>query len=1288
MRHFASFFLLLIAFLVSTLTASALPETGKYYHLVNISSNLVMTNSEVSDHDQSITLTAAEASKWGQVWELRQWSDGVFYIVNPYCNQAIDQNPYGTFLLQWDYSFNDSGANQRFVIEAVGGVEDAYRIFNSEAPQNGKYSAKSRCINAIDTYLLMDDQFNEKSTYWRFVEINKDDVKGPETGSSEHVWEDQTVFGINKEAAHATFIPYPSTASLKADAEAYAKPWITPANDANYLSLDGTWKFLFVDNTDERPGEEFYGNNVDASKWDEINVPGCWEMFGYDKPMYINVNYPFQDNPPYIKNKVDGVGNNPVGSYRRNFNLPAGWENQRVFLHFDGLYSGAFVWVNGQEVGYTQGGNNDAEFDISQYVRTGDNNISVQVIRWTDGSYLEGQDMWHMSGLHRDVYLYATPRTFLRDHYISSALANTANYKRGSVSFSLEMDNRDGNATTKTVDITLFAPDGTEVGQWSKEFAMNAGQTTKNLTFKTSTLTNLKLWSAETPNLYTFIFSQKNADGQEEMAFQTKYGFRDITIKDGLVYINGQKVYFRGVNTQDTHPVLGRSIDVPTMLKDITMMKQANVNTVRLSHYPRQPKMYAMFDHYGLYIMDEADVECHKNWDDKKGMSNDPTWQAQYVDRTERMVYGHRNHPSVIFWSLGNESGTGQNFQATYNRCHDLDSRPVHYEGATRDGASYTDLHSQMYPSLSEVSSKSNYNSRGIPYFMCEYAHAMGNGVGNLKEYWDILESSSFGIGGCIWDWVDQTIYDPEVIPHELLVPGVGLNNDELDARLSTNGFAHYVSGYDEPGPAQGNFLNNGIITPDRAWTPKLAEVKKVYQPAKITLDEDGTTLNITNKYAFTDLADVFYLHCVGLDGGKKANEGFDITLPSVAPGQTVAVTIPTYDKLGLDVDGYVNIELRLKNATDFAEADYPMVTEQVQVAMASVEPVEDETNTDVLSVTSNTAAKTFTVKGEHVNLVIGKDGFLKEFVSNGVNMLASESPINQPIYSNVRWIENESPYGNHNFGNYTADINSASVSSPKLNDDKSVATFKISATDNQCNYVLDCTLTNMGKLTMKVTYKPVASGLRRIGLDMKFPAGFEDVEYYGRGPWENYIDRQDAAYMGYYTTTVDDMYEPYIHPQSNGNRLDTKRINLYNAEKKELIMIESAGTSFSLSHYDQSDFLNAVVHNWELIHQNEIFATFDYMQRGLGNGSCGPGTIDTYYCPSSGSYTQTLSFLGCSDATQDGIREVEASDETLDGGKYEIYNLGGVRLQSLEGQPHGVYILKNAKGSQRIIKR
>lgn len=1278
-----------IAILLSAVAAVAHPVHGKYYHIVNVKTGKALTNGEKTGNNQSITAANEDVTKWGQAWQLVEEGTNVFYFVNTFCSQGIDMGKGN--LLTWNHTITGgSAANQRFFVKETEKAGE-FLILNNEKPQNLNYAARSYCVTLMGTQVMLQPNLENEYAKWRFVEINIDNIEAPATYSKEHVWENHTVYGINKEEPHATFIPYPDVESLKADAEVFDKPWITPTANKRYLSLNGKWKFLYSPNTDVRPGEDFFADNVKRDDWDEIDVPGCWEMYGYDKPLYINVEYAFEDNPPFINNNCNGgTDPNPVGSYRRDFTLPEGWESERVFLHFDGLYSGAFVWINGKEVGYTQGGNNDAEFDISAYVRTGVNNICVQVIRWTDGSYLEGQDMWHMTGLHRDVYLYSTPKTFLRDHYITASPTSASKYKTATAKIELEVDNRDAKACTKTVGIDVLDPEGKSVAQLATVVEFAAGEETKTVSLQQQ-FTDLLTWSAETPNLYTFVFAQYDgahaddlAGKKAEMAFRTRFGFRNINIKNNAyVTINGQRIFFRGVDTQDTHPVLGRTMDIETMLLDIFRMKQANVNTIRTSHYPRQAKMYAMFDYYGLYIMDEADVECHKNRDGGNPITKNIEWQPQWLDRTLRMVYRDRNHPSVIFWSLGNESGYGINLQAAYKKVKETDNtRIIHNcDGSYASPSDISDLHSIMYPNLGTANSACNNQSR--PGFFCEYAHAMGNAVGNLQDYWDIIEDSKSGIGGCIWDWVDQSVYDPQDVKAWRASAPKADNvapNATKYAPITLDD-AHIVSGYDMPGKPQGNFLNNGVVGPFREWNAKLAEVKKVYQPAKFTYSKSTGALKITSKHNFLNLADVYYLHYELLRDGK-VTDAVDVALNSIQPGLSGSVKI---DAAGAE---YLNVSLCLKEATPYAEAGYPVATEQFEIE--GYQPADNilvgsDAANDVLTVMKTTSR--YTIKGENIKFIIGAtDGFIKEWTSNDVSIIATKNKISQPIYSNVRWIENYAAYGGSAWGTMSAGVDGSTVTEPQVSADGSTVTFTVEVEDEQCPYTIDYTVRNTGAVTMDVTYRPKVENLRRIGFDMKLPAGYENITYYARGPWENYIDRRDAAFMGRYETTVDDMFEPYIHPQSCGNRTGMRELLLVNPDKSDAISVTSTtGTEFSLSHYNPTDFLTTKLHTYDLKRNDEIFATFDYMQRGIGNGSCGPDTENAYRCPSEGEHKQSLTFCGISREALDGI---DAPRTDADRTPVAYYNVGGMRLATLEGQPSGIYVIKYSDGTSRVVRK
>ncbi len=1249
----------------------ALPPTpGKTFVISNVANKEVITAPEGSGlADYAYSKPYVEGDE-GQMWKITSGKNGLVFTVHS-CDLSLDMflNGDKTPLL---YTKDADNYNQNVFTEEVG--DGTYRLYGIY--QNIKYYIKS--VAGQQLVATADKGGDETKFFFTEVAAPLGDY-----------WENQQIFEENKEAAHATFIPYTSTAAMKEDVN-YAFPWLTPEK-ADYLSLNGTWKFNFVKDPSARPKKDtFWGDDADVSAWDDIDVPSCWEMKGYDLPLYVNVEYAFHNNPPYVANKVEGVGDNPVGSYRRTFTLPDGWEAKNVFLHFDGLYSAAFVWVNGQYVGYTQGGNNDHEFDISSQVRTGENNICVQVLRWSDASYLEGQDMFHMSGLHRDVYLYATPKTFVRDHYITSTL-NSA-YNGGSMNVALEIDNRTAVAASKVVEAELIAPDGTVVATKSANVEVADGIKVAECDITFSGLASLLPWSAEVPNLYTVVIRQKDAAGNEEMVFSTKYGFRHIEIKNGVVLINGQRVYFKGVNNQDTHPLYGRAIDVATMLKDVELMKQANINTVRTSHYPRQAKMYAMFDYYGIYVMDEADVECHKSWSEMKKncISNDPTWQAQYVDRTVRMVYRDRNHPSVVFWSLGNESGVGVNFDATYAAVKALDSRPVHYEGySNENSANNTDFDSKMYPNLSYTQSHCANSIGGEPFFLCEYAHAMGNAVGNLQDYWDIIEGSKYGIGGCIWDWVDQSIYDPQAIKN---------------GQLEKNGFLYYTSGYDYPGPHQGNFCNNGIITADRAWTAKLTEVKKVYQYVKFTFANN--TLVVRNKYNFINLNE-FTLRYTLLCNGSVVEEN-TATLPSIAPGSTGTVSLSFTTPMEQGNEYALNVEL-LKNKTEiWCEAGYPMASEQFVLQERTALPAVAQSG-DALTVNRNNGVS---VSNNNISFKVDAQGFITEWIANGVQVV---EPGKYPIYSNIRWIENESPYGEHVFGDNSASINSATVSSALSGDAKS-CNVTVNAEHSKCPYVITYTIYASGVVDMKVDYSPRTNALRRIGLDMLFPAGYENVEYYAKGPWENYIDRQTGSFLGRYTTTVDDLFEMYAHPQSHGNRMALRDLTLWNPENGNAIKVETEGqVSFSLSHYDQVQYLVPELHPWDLKRDDVVYATFDYMQRGLGNGSCGPGTEYKYYCPYSPvSHKMRISTINGADTGigEVGVKECavnyDAASQRLtcsnlpDGASVTVLNFGGVEVGkavvagseaavSLSGLPKAAYIVvikdDNDVRSHRFIK-
>lgn len=1023
-------------------------------------------------------------------------------------------------------------------------------------------------------------------------------------------WENETIFKENKEDGHATYIPYSSTVSMQAD-RYYDTPWVIPASDM-YSSLNGEWKFYFVDEPSKRP-VTFYQEDFDTSSWEEITVPSNWEMQGYDKPLYCNVEYPFANRPPYIQRRsgYSGYGVNPVGSYRKEFTLPAGWDEKQVFVHFGGIYSAAYVWVNGQYAGYTQGANNDHEFDITKQVRQGSNSISVQVFRWSDGSYLECQDMFRMSGIYRDVYLFATPKAFVRDHYITSDLS-ASDYTRGTLNVELEVNNRDLAPASVKAEVELLDPSENRVfvfPEQSVEDLIVGG--TKKLEFSTS-LSGLLLWSAEIPNLYTVIIRLKDINGKEIEVFSTKYGFRHVEIKNRLVYINGKRIVFKGVNRHDTDPLKGRAVDMESMLKDVAMFKQNNINTVRTSHYPNQDKMYAMFDYFGIYVMDEADIECHAN----TNISNMVSWAPAFVDRAERMVYRDRNHPSVIFWSLGNESGDGGNFTDTYDAVRALDDRIIHYEG--QKSWRHTDLTSNMYPSLDELLGN-EASSDERPHFVCEYAHAMGNAVGNLQEYWDIIEDSKRIIGGCIWDWVDQAIYNPTEIKNGA-VKGL-------------------YTGYDFPGPHQGNFCCNGIVTADRAETSKLAEVRKVYQNFKMSeWAEEQKQLSIKNKYAFLDM-EPFYIEWSILKNGIEIENGIisDFTLDA---GESKRLTIP-YETILNEADEYLlNVYVVLNRKTVWAEAGHVVAVEQFALNERSgLSPVDVKKLEGRLDVE----------KTDHALLIRGT-GFSADFDTKTTVMTSFKYGTMEivhngigPVFDNHRYIENDK------FIRTSSALQNGEITYSKSADNKSIVVTATRVASQLCRYKMIYTFYANGITDIKVEFTPYTSDLRRMGLSMALAEGLENVEYYARGPMANYVDRKSGSLLGVYQTTVSGMQEHFVKPQSMGNREDVRYVKFLD-EKGNGFMLQTEGrVNFSSLHYTDADLMgNEQGHEWELVPRKETILHLDYMQRGLGNGSCGPGTISKYYVPGTGSYIYTLRLEKIGKAGEYEIPEGTFSEEAF----------------------------------------
>jgi beta-galactosidase len=1141
-------------------------------------SGLVVDNGDSNDDSSGLHLAKNVEANQGQLWSIRKVDNNYYIITNVY-EKSIDNNNIedgsGNPVIQW--TEGRGNRNQHWKIQITG--TGAYQITHRLSGMALAYLGEEKAGEVIY-------QLPNSSQLWRLVETSiKVPVNNIVRGETE--WENELIFAVNKEPGHATYIPYPDTRTLKQD-EYYNKPWVQP-NSPYYLSLNGNWKFNWVKQPSERP-VDFYKTNYDVSKWKEIAVPSNWEMLGYGTPIYTNITYPFLNKPPLIlpkKGYTNEYEPNPVGSYRRNFILPEDWNDKEVILHFDGVYSGVYVWINGEKVGYSEGANNDAEFNITKYLKKGNNTIASEVYRWTDASYIEDQDMFRLSGIHRDVYLYATPKIHVYDYHLQ------AEFDGDNLSKSIfKVDALIKNYNTKdskkhNIVVTLLDPSGKQVANLSQVVDVDKS-TNKDVSMQTE-VNNPLLWSAETPNLYTAIVSLQDNKGKEIEAMVSKFGFRKIEIKNKRVYVNNQQVFFKGVNRHDTHPQLGKAIPVESMIEDILLMKQHNINTIRTSHYPNSPKMYALYDYYGLYTMDEADLENHGN----HSISDKPSWEAAYVDRIDRVIRRDKNHPSVIFWSLGNEGGNGQNFDAMYKHAKELDpSRPIHYEGKNE----VADMDSHMYPSVERMTQFDQRDS-DKPYFLCEYAHAMGNAVGNLYEYWDYIENKSQRmIGGCIWDWVDQ-----------------GINMYGKPANQ------YYYGGDFGDKPNDADFCCNGLITPDRRVTAKLLEVKKIYQYIRFKpVALVSGKVEIENRYNFTDLSD-FDLKWEVIKDGEVVESG-TLATPSLGAFQKTIITVPFNKSLEAGKEYFLNVYCTLKNNTSWAEKGHVVASEQFALSNRSTVPLV--ATQDLPELLLSNVHSVLTIKGNNDFSISfdEKTGMMTSLVYSGKEMVHKKSGLQFNWYRSV----SNDKYTDQNYYNTAYD---SPLFTYQLSKDKKSVTIIYNTTatienDKGIRVPLFIKYVVYGNGTVDVDASFAmpnnADIVHRLGLQMVLPQGYENVKYYGHGPHENYWDRKHSAFIGLYQTTVTDMEaEHYVRSQSMGNREGVRWLSLTDTAGKGMKVISKDNLSVTALHFTDAEIWKAA-HDFKLkeIRKPEVYLSLDCIQQGLGNASCGPRPLAEYMIP------------------------------------------------------------------------
>ena len=1164
--------LIALSFSASAVVAQQFdPKQGYEIHTVN---GLVLDNQESLDTNTKIFISKQEADKESQVWNLIPCEqEGCYTITSPLTQMNVDNSGKGKVecsVIQW--SADPKNPNQQWKITAL--PNGNYVLTNVGTGYNLGFPDAGLVGEPV---FQLEPEASKSNQQWQIRKSNLKVVAEALKTTSHNDWENERIYAINKEEGRATFIPFANSEEMKAD-PAYTHPW-ERTRSSRYLLLNGNWKFNWVKQPSERP-VDFYKTSYDVSGWKEIPVPSNWEMHGYGTPIYTNITYPIRNNPPFIQGQRGYTVEkepNAVGSYRREFALPADWKDKEVFIHFDGIYSAAYVWINGKKVGYSQGSSNDAEFRITPYVKAGNNTVAVEVYRWCDGSFLEDQDMFRLSGIHRDVYLVASPKVRLRDIHLTSQISDRLD--KAELKVKTDVHNYGKKVQEATVRVSLLNTEGKPVSS----FIIPTGKITggqENVCEGTTTIRDPRLWSAETPSLYTVQLELLDAAGNVLEATSQQYGFRKIEIRNNKVYINNALILFKGANRHDIHPQFGKAVPVESMIEDILLFKRFNLNTIRTSHYPNDPKMYSLYDYYGLYVMDEADIECHGNM----SLSNRESWEGAYVDRMVRMVERDKNHPSVIFWSMGNESGGGRNFEATYQAAKAIDDRYIHYEGMN----DVADMDSRMYPSI-ESMIEQDEQPRHKPYFLCEYAHAMGNAIGNLEEYWDYIEyHSKRMIGGCIWDWVDQ---------------GINMPGQPADH--------YYFGGSFGDRPNDNDFCCNGIVTADRQVTPKLWEVKKVYQ--YITLEPNAeNSIGVRNRYAFLNLHDFNLRYVILKDGVPVAEEEF--SLPDGKPGEHRAVQIPYSRYLTPEGEYYLNLEVKLKEDCVWAKAGHIVATEQLLLQKSP------NTGLQPVAVSASSKESLFKVVEEEKRYLFfrspgveitfdKKEGKLTGVRYHGDNML----------HLREGWSLNTFRFINNDVRKWQDTQTEVISFDWKWSGDNQSAIVTIQLQETVGNVKVPYTLTyrlyGNGEIDVDASFTTNDDfNLPRLSLQAFFNPSLEQLEWYGRGPIENYRDRKNAAYVGKYQSAVNDMKESYARSQTMGGRCDTRWLTLTNKAGKGIKITAADTFDFSALHYTDKDLFEIKYgHALPDIYRAEVVLNLDCIQRGLGNASCGPGPRPAY---------------------------------------------------------------------------
>lgn len=984
-------------------------------------------------------------------------------------------------------------------------------------------------------------------------------------------WENPLVTSRNKMEAHATAYSFPSEKLAQAN-DREQSPW--------WASLDGEWKFRWFPQLDKVPAD-FYKSTVNTASWKDIAVPGNWQVQGYGQAIYTNIRYPIPVNPPFVPKE------NEVGLYKRNFTIPREWEGMEVVLHFAGISSAAYVWVNGEKVGYSQGSRLPAEFDITPFMKIGTNHLAVQVIRWSDGTYLEDQDHWRLSGIHREVFLQAVPKVHLSDFAVRTRLDE--NYQNATLEIRPEITNfAQADLSGYKVSAELFDARGNKVALRGLNMDAKAivgeiyGQRYhKGFALMKAPVRGPRLWSAEDPYLYNLVLKLTDGNGKLLEAQSTKLGFRSSELKNGELLINGKSVKLIGVNRHDHNQFNGKVVSRADMELDVQLLKQFNFNSVRCSHYPNDAYFLDLCDEYGIYVMDETNLETHG----VGGYFSQLTeWNHSFMERAIRMVERDKNHASVISWSLGNESGVGPNHASMTGWLHYVDStRWVHYEGTSgfeTDPAIISDVVSRMYPTVKELTELLDSNKNAI--VMCEYAHSMGNSTGNLMEYWETIRANKQLIGGYIWDWMDQGL-----------------------VKKSNTGISFWAYGGDYGDkPNDGNFCLNGVLAPDQTPKPALWECKHVFQPVETTpADLSRGEVNILNRHNFSDLSQL-EMHWTVSEEGKVVDRGVIKDL-KIAPGQSAnrrIVYAQPQPKAGYEY--WLNISFQTKDSSRWAPAGHVVAWNQMLL------PVEtpDIDSVDVASLPSIRVEKgrgEISVVSEAFSAVLNAStGELTSY-----KVLDMDELISSPLMPNFSRAFTDNDRGGRQLKRLKAweaaakDRDVKSVSTNEISPQHLQVIVSSTLSQGNSSYTLTYDFYGNGDVMVESSFEPgnaSVSNLPRFGMQLGVDANYQNISYYGRGPFENYWDRQKGADVGVYNTTVDDMIYEYIRPQENGNRTDVRWITLTDRDGNGFIVMGEPTLSVSAWPFSQTA-LDTAQHIHTLERSDDITLNLDYRQMGVG---------------------------------------------------------------------------------------